>query len=83
MESKLWNIFVRSRKDLHQVEASTAEELDGRLVLKDGEGTTVGSYFLTEIQGYSVHQETRAIAVRFVRGNGESTPENPPGDGNG
>jgi hypothetical protein len=54
METKVWNVSLRSKKDAVQVEAaSVKEEDDGKLTFKDASGNVVGWYWITEVQGYS------------------------------
>jgi hypothetical protein len=61
--NRIWCVSVRSKKDGHRVEASSVKEDDGRLILTDAQGNLAGSFYLTEVQGYSVEP----VAPVFTR----------------
>jgi hypothetical protein len=63
METKIWNVPLRSKKDSIPVEAATVkEEDDGKLTFRDASGNVVGWYWLAEVQGYSV-EPSSGIAI--------------------
>jgi hypothetical protein len=66
--AKTWSILMRGMKGPYVVEARTAEELDGWLVLKDGDGSIAGKFSLKDTQGYwrQASIEPLEVQVSFV-----------------
>jgi hypothetical protein len=65
-ENRIWIISVRGKKDPHRVDASHAQEREGRLVLTDSTGETVGSFCLADVQGYPVEPSPVRTAAEAI-----------------
>ena len=65
MASNIWDVLLPSKKK-HRVEAARVKEHDGSLILTDAQGTLVGKFRLSEIQGYSIGQESSEDEVEFA-----------------
>jgi hypothetical protein len=63
--AKIWVVLLPSKKR-HRVEASQVEEDDGNLILTDTQGDLVGKFRLSEVQGYSIGQESPEDEVKFA-----------------
>ena len=60
-EAKIWKVSVRSQKGQHHIEAANVKDADGKLVFTDIQGNLVGSFWIADVQGYSVESGAEPV----------------------